>query len=429
MAAVTHRGVAKGALILGASRVLVFLVPLIATPIFARIFDARAFGAWTVLGSLITLLSAQDFGMCSALRVRLIRRQIAGEGEIARREFYSVFAAILATAIFLSAVILALRPSVRVLGVSGEYSAATYAAAIIGLISVSAAAPFQALYAYLDTQWVALSDVIRALFQILAALIVFVTTRSLFWSLIIFYAPTLVYILLNYEFLRRRRGWRNPFGRSIGTWWIGSENIRKMAIEGLPFLALTILNIALGPLDLLIAGRYLGLTEAGSLGLVLKLVNVGNAFLGAISWGYVGAYGIQFMNQNYAWIKKTIVIQTGIMCIVGMCAIFALVLFGEPIIHIWSGRIVAQRGIYLLAGTVFLSGGINRLLLTVIQGIGRVSRIILPLTICVILKIWGAILLAPHLGANGILLATTATNVVVAGVVVVQLVGLLSRGG
>ena len=429
MAALTHRGVAKGALILGASRVLVFLVPLVATPIFARIFDARAFGAWTVLGSLITLLSAQDFGLTSALRVRLIRRQVAAEGEIARREFYSVFATILAMAIFLSALTLALRPSVRALGVPREYSAATYAAVVIGMISVSAAAPFQALYAYLDTQWVALSDVIRALFQIVAALIIYATTRSLIYSLIIFYAPTILYILLNYEFLRRRRGWSKPFGRSIKTWWIGSENIRRMVVEGLPFLALSILNIALGPLDLLIAGRYLGLSEAGSLGLVLKLVNVGNAFLGAISWGYVGAYGIQFMDQNYAWIKKTIVIQTGIMCIVGLCAIFAMVLFGEPVIHFWSGRIVAQRDIYLLAGLVFLSGGINRLLLTVIQGIGRVGRIIVPLTICVLLKIWGAISLAQHFGANGILLATTATNFVVAGIVVTQLVGLLSRGG
>lgn len=427
MTTIIHRRVAKGALILGASRVLVFSVPLIATPIFARIFSPRAFGAWTVLGSLVTLLSAQDFGLCSALRVRLAKYQVTRDDEIARKEFYSVFAAIVATALFLSGLILTIRPDITFMGVPQKYSAATYAAITIGMISVSAAAPFQALYAYLDTQWVALADVIRALFQIFASLLIYATTRNLLFALIIYYAPTAIYIALNYEFLRRRRAWKSPVKSAIQTWWIGSQRIRRMAAEGLPYLALSILNIALGPLDLLIAGKYLGLSEAGSLGLVLKLVNVGYAFLGAISWGYVGAYGIQFMQKNYSWIRKTIATQIGVMGIVGLLATAALVVFGEHVIHFWSGRVVAQRGIYLLAGLAFLSGGVNRLLLTVIQGIGRVGRSIVPLTICALLKIWAAVSLVPYMGASGILLATVITNCVVCGIVLLQLTNLLQH--
>ncbi len=410
---------------LGASRTLVFLVPLIATPIFSRIFDARTFGAWTILGSLITLLSAQDFGICSALRVHLAELQVAGDQDAARNEFHSVFAVILVTAVVLSALLLALHPNVSFLGVPMRFRTATYAAIIIGLVSVSAAVPFQALYAYLDAHLVAASDVVRALLQIVAALVIYATTRNILLCLVVFYAPTVGYIYLSYELLRRRRSWRNPYKNGVHTWWVGARRMRRLAVDGIPFLALSVLNLALGPLDLLLAGRYLGLVEAGSLGLVMKLVNVGYAFLGAISWGYVGAYGMEFMNQNYAWIRKTIVVQIAAMVVLGIVATVALVLFGESVVHLWSGRVVAERGLYLLAGIVFLSGGINRLLLSVIQGVGRVGSIIVPLTVCALAKIWIAVSLIPNFRADGILLATTITNLMVAAVAFVQLRRLL----
>lgn len=425
MTPLSQRRIAASALALAASRALVFLVPLIATPIFSRMFDDDTFGAWTILGSVFTLLSSQDFGICSAYRVRLAGLQVTGDDALARRQFLSIFAVIVAGAIILSAGIALVRPPIGLLGLPPADGLAAYIAIGMALIAVASAVPFHAMYAYLESEWVAASDVIRALLQIFAAGLIYLTTTGLVPCLVIFYSPWLLYVLIIYFILMYRRKWRGYRGSRLRDWWIGGRALRALTLEGLPFWVLQLLNLALGPLDFVLAGTFLGLAEAGSLGLVLRLVNVGYAFLGAVAWGYAGAYGLQYARGDYRWITKTISAKIGLMVALGILTTGALVMFGETVIRVWSGRVVAEHGVYLMSGIVFLTGGVGRLLLSVLQGIGRVGRVLLPLLLCTGFKIGAAIVLIPHWHADGLLAASSLANLAVAAVAAFQLAVLL----
>lgn len=425
MTAVSHRRIAKGALALAASRAMVFMVPLAATPVFSRIFDDKTFGAWTILASLFSLLGVQDLGICSALRVRIAELQVSGDDTEARREFLSVFVLLLVGAIVASAVVWFLHPPVNFLGLLPAQSGAAYLAFSMGLISVASAPSFHTLYAYLETEWVAAADVIRAALQVLAAGLVYVTTARLVPSLIVFFSPWLLYVFHTYFIVLRRRNWRGIIGTPLRNWWAGRKVLEKLILDGMPFWALQLLNLTFGPVDVLLAGKFLGLAQTGSLGLVLRLLNVGYAVLGAAGWGYAGAYGLQYARGDYGWVKRTSAIATGLMVAAGLVATVGLVWLGEPVIRIWSGRTVAMPGVYFMAGIVFLTGGVGLLLLSVLQSIGRVGRVLVPLTVLAALKIGLAIVVIPIWHADGLLAVSSLCNLAVAGAAALELARLL----
>lgn len=399
---------------------------LVSVGVFSRLLSTTDFGAWMVLLAFFTLLTSQDLGVCSSLRVRLARHQLAGNDAEAKADFLTVLWGLITVVATCCVVMVLWRPSPSVLGIPSSYAEATYCIFACGLLQLVSAAVWHSMYAYLEANLVGGMDALRSLGQICAAGVAWVVHPDFFFAAMIFYLPWLLYAPTAYRIFTRRRGWRSDFAQL--TWAVTLRGVRRFGeifVGGLKLWALQLLMLALTATDVVMTGRFLSLESAAEVSVVLRLLNVAVGFLSVVMTSFLGTYAHEFGRGNTAWIRRALKLQMLSVGGLSFVVMIGLLTVGHAVVLAWTGRSVDDVWLFFWCGLSFTAYSLVIVLQTPFQGTASVSKVIMPLLLFAGLKVSLAYLLSRSFGAVGIMAGGCIANFGAGIVLAVQLRALI----
>lgn len=391
------------------ARVLGIIAALLTVYFLGRTFNLEEFGAWAWLFSIFSLVTAQDFGFISAMRVRL---GLAHDHIETQQLLFAVtiwlsiamlFLCLL-TFLCLNQVVLSSRGSARI-----EYQFFVLAVALISVIGLCAS---NGLNAFLEAKWVGYAEGLRALSQVVALVFIYKFKLKFEWAVLLFYLGTLLYVpfLLTIFFKITKWDWKViltiPFRKASG--FIGMAKV--LVHEGV-FLWVMQLGMAfLAISDVFVAGLMFNKHEVAEVNVISKSALLGVGFIVASMGPLMGYFvkNAESLDPVNIFKKSTIVFMMFI--VVGLSLSVFMFFFGNPLIYMWSRISLDSDVLFLLVGPLFVLTASVSLLHVFLQfsSFARASLKFLVMSCClkVILTWW----LESPLGVSGVFVANVASN-------------------
>ncbi len=368
-----------GSLSLIGSTGVTLTVGILMAGILARYFSPEEFGMWAILMSLNgILLNGFDFGFGNALRNKLA--YLYGQKETAgaqpRVYFLSVFYWFILSAIFLTGVFFLAK---RVLpweilfrsqdmALIGEGSFLIAAGGSILAFNIAFNTYSSGFFGYQESQWNALFNGLSKL-GLLASTLVFVLLGMsfLFINLTLFLV-TLVVSIIGWGTFLKIRQWPLE-GVATQTIW---EKIKDLWGPSALFAALQIFSTGLLNADYFLVSGFLGLETVGDYFLIKRVYLVLAAFHFALLLPIWSAYTEALTNRDFAWIDQTLRKTIGYTLLIFVTGILVMVLLGDRIIYLWTGKWV-RHSLFFWLGVWGLIYGWSNCFSVFLNGTGHLK--------------------------------------------------------
>jgi O-antigen/teichoic acid export membrane protein len=373
------KNVLLGSFSLVFSQVLISIIGFIVTGMIARYFLPDEFGLWTLLMSLTGILVGLDFGFGNALRNKLAqiyakKNEQNNEGQV---YFLSIFYSFLLWAIFLSVIIVFLKPFIpwnilfntNKINIINEGSWVFVIGSAISAVNVAFTLCTLGFFSYQEGHWSAIFGFLSK-FLIFIFTILFIYLHQSFFSItVMFFFTTLLSSVTSFYVFLYRRGWKVVFVKFDILW----KKIKELWNKSLQFTLLQIFAIIYASADLFLISKILGLEAVGEYSLVKKLYLLFAGFQFALLMPIWSAYTEAVESKDFGWIKKILkktVLYTLILFIV---LTVMLSFLGKYFIYFWTGKNIANIFLYILLGIWSLIFSLNNCFSVFLNAIGNLK--------------------------------------------------------
>ena len=335
------------------ARVLGMLSGMFGIYVFSRLFTVDDFGIWSWLLSISVIVTSQDFGLLSAMRVWLGKEYAQNNQGKQQTIFLAGITGVIAILIVLVIgegvywlVANKSLPNQTIL-VFWVLFATTFS--ILGTVCANA------LLAFLSSGTVGAIELIRSILQILVICLIYLLNLDLSSSVMIYYLLFILYvpiILIALLLLRQwelKKLWLIATEKWLDVWQAMIVVIRNGALLWVNQLAFALILSA----DIFYAGLLLSNDDVSTVTIINKLVGLGVGILSAGLLPYFGLYVHRLAQQDASWIQKELSKAFFIIISIGILYSIGLLLLGKGFIVIWTGYQLDSPLLYALAGVQF----------------------------------------------------------------------------
>jgi O-antigen/teichoic acid export membrane protein len=407
----------------GASIVLNFITLFF----FGHVLKNEQFALFLVVSNIATIVISQDFGISSAGRLQLVRLIVAKDE---RGQQAVISTLLLGTLVFVTSLFLVLvvvHPAVTSVGLPQSARWLVYSVVGFSLFAVVGSVTAHAWFARERAEAASAFDVGRLVVQLALGAAAFAVGASPDTMILCFFLPHILYtLLITAAFWRNMRWSPSLIVQPLRQFRAARALFWRTWLYGLPLWIFQLSQLALNSLDVTLTGALLGLADAGTVALLLRLNNLLLAFLTSAMMPYLGTYGIKFHERDFAAIRRSIKEISAIL--VGLAAAYCVVLqfFGRQFVLLWTAKDISNHWLFLLGGIYLLVQALGVVYSTALTGIGTVKRILVPVSIVVFVKVAAAFFLARFYFISGLLCACIGSYVLYLGVMMSQMRRLLS---
>jgi O-antigen/teichoic acid export membrane protein len=380
--------------------------------ILARYFSPEEFGMWAILMSLNgILINGFDFGFGNALRNKLA--QLVGQEETAELQgriyFLSVFYWFILSAIFLTGVFFVAKWLIpweflfrsQNSGLVGEGSLLIAVGGSILAFNIAFNTYSSGFFGYQESHWNGLFNGLSKIGLLLATVVLVLLGLSFSFINITLFLITLGVSALAWGVFLKVRQW--PLGRiPRPTIW---EKIKELWRPSAQFAALQVFSTGLLNADYFVVSGVLGLETVGDYFLIKRVYLVLGSFHFALLLPIWSAYTEALANRDFAWIDQTLRKTVGYTLLIFATGILVMVLLGDRIIYLWTGKWVQTTSLFFWLGVWGLVYGWSNCFSVFLNGTGHLKWQVLWVVVAAFAFPPIAILLGKGLGALGICLA------------------------
>jgi O-antigen/teichoic acid export membrane protein len=380
--------------------------------ILARYFSPEEFGMWAILMSLNgILINGFDFGFGNALRNKLA--QLVGQEETVELQgriyFLSVFYWFILSAIFLTGVFFVAKWLIpweflfrsQNSGLVGEGSLLIAVGGSILAFNIAFNTYSSGFFGYQESHWNGLFNGLSKIGLLLATVVLVLLGLSFSFINITLFLITLGVSALAWGVFLKVRQW--PLGRiPRPTIW---EKIKELWRPSSQFAALQVFSTGLLNADYFVVSGVLGLETVGDYFLIKRVYLVLGSFHFALLLPVWSAYTEALANRDFAWIDQTLRKTVGYTLLIFATGILVMVLLGDRIIYLWTGKWVQTTSLFFWLGVWGLVYGWSNCFSVFLNGTGHLKWQVLWVVVAAFAFPPIAILLGKGLGALGICLA------------------------
>lgn len=334
------------------ARALGLLASFLNVYLLGRSLGASDFGLWIWLFSIFTLITAQDFGYISAMRVR-IGRCVAKNDLDGILIFY--VSALLLTLVVVTTLIMGIpfydqwvsRP--RDETIYRNFTIICSALTLIGTVSA------QALLARLESAAVGMIEAIRSLVQIFIYLVAYLFDFSLATTVYVFYLTTILYVPLVTKIY-----WNFANASLVNVLLVVRESFRKVREasssilkEGALLWGVQIGVVMLMNSDVYLSGYFMSDTEVAKVGVVSRLQLLGVGLLAAALMPFSASFVIQIESMTKPIVFEKIRQAFGWFSLAGLFYVLATYMWGSELVMLWSTIEIENRAVFILSGALF----------------------------------------------------------------------------
>ncbi|NWF56552.1 MAG: oligosaccharide flippase family protein [Syntrophaceae bacterium] len=402
----------RGSLSLLGSTGVTIGVGVLMAGILARYFSPEEFGMWAILMSLNgILINGFDFGFGNALRNKLA--YLYGQKETAgpqpRIYFLSVFYWFIFSAIFLTVLFFVAKWLIpwellfrsQNPGLVGEGSFLIAVGGSILAFNIAFNIFSSGFFGYQESHWNALFNGLSKLGLLACTLLFVFLGRSFFFINFTLFLVTLAVSIFAWGIFLKVRQWPLGLIPPLTIW----EKIKELWRPSAQFAALQIFSTGLLNADYFVVSGVLGLETVGDYFLIKRVYLVLAGFHFALLLPIWSAYTEALATRDFAWIDRTLRITVGYTLLIFVAGILVMVLLGDRIIYLWTGKWVQTPSLFFWLGIWGLVYGWSNCFSVFLNGTGHLKWQVL----WVVCAAFGfpplAIFLGQGLGALGICLA------------------------
>ena len=177
--------------------------------------------------------------------------------------------------------------------------------------------------------------------------------------------------------------------------------LRELTVSGLAFVLIGLASLVQTQAPLLILASQHGAASAVDFGLLVRLLMIQMVVLGAVTTPLWPALVRARIDEDRAWLKRSLVRAAVFVCGCGLAAFAALGLFAPQMVRIWTGRVMAQPVLFqVLFGLYFFQMAWSHYWGIVMVGLGkeRATAVVLLIEAALLLglatlggRLWGPV--------------------------------------
>ncbi|MFG2057312.1 lipopolysaccharide biosynthesis protein [Micromonospora sp. NPDC048930] len=383
--------------------------PLVVTPLTFGYLGPERYGLWMAVTSLTSMALFADFGLGNGLLTRLSRLRAEGDDRTAAREIGTAYALLACAALVLFAV---LAGSVRLVdwpalfgvpaaGVAGDVRPVMLVCLGAFLLNLPLALVQRVQYAY---QEVGRSNLWQAGGSLVSVALVFLAVRADLGPLPVIAAAVLAVPATNLVNTIHLFGRRYPRLRPR----LDAVDLARaggLLRLGVAFFAVSVLSSVALNLDAFLVGRVLGLAEAATYAVVLRLFALLALFVTLVNLPLWPANGEALARGDLDWVRRTTARMVCLSAAAVAVPATGLVFFGNDLLRLWLGDDGPARlptGLFaaLAVGSVLLACAAP--LFMAQNSLGLLRPQLAGWSACLALSIPAKVYLANALGLTGV---------------------------
>jgi len=379
--------------------------------VLSRALDVSQFGMWSWLFSIATLITSQDLGVISAMRIELGKLGAKQDDSDLKNQQTQLLLSVIQglfviCALVLLVLVLASYEVVALHAIKAPY--ALFALVVmIAFLSLFGTISANALLAFLKEDQVVLLDFCRNLMQLGSVACIYFLQVDLDWAVIIFFTPYALYSVVGLYLLLKVQQWNFVSLNSA----LGNHFQKRFAYFlglfrlGLPLWAIQLSAIVFSGSELIYVGFFTDDATIGTTAILQRYVNIAIGFTAAGTIPFFGHYARrihQNSREDRLWLRQKSNLKLGAVLLIGLAYSMLLVSFGQQITEIWSGQLVENHMLYLLIGAVFTVTAMNTLFQLFYQSNKVYVPVISAMVFCGLVKLFGIYLLLNHFQMIGI---------------------------
>ncbi len=387
--------------------------------VLSRALDVSEFGMWSWLLSIATLITSQDFGVISAMRIELgklgAKQDLNHQGNQQQELLLSVIQGLLAIILLaLLALLLASYAADALHAIKAPY-ALFVLVVMIAFVSLLGTISANALLAFLKEDQVALLDFCRNVMQLAAVACIYVLQTNLDLAVSIFFAPYALYSVVGLYLLLKTQRWSLAnFVSALESGFQGRfSQFINLFKAGLPLWAIQLGAIVFSGSELIYVGFFADDATIGTTAILQRYVNIAIGFISATIFPFLGHYASRIHaqgSQDLAWLKRMSNFKLLAVMLIGLIYTLVLIFFGPQITFLWSGQNLESGLLFALVGIVFAITGMNVLFQLFYQSTKVYVPVIFALVICGAIKLLAIALLYGPLQMIGIWMSFLVGN-------------------
>jgi len=354
------KGIIVGSFALVASQFFNILAGFFITGLLTRYLLPDEFGLWALIMSLTGIFGGMDFGFANALRNKISQLYVNKDSndKLIHNYFFSIFYSFLVWAIFVTFAIVILKPFISWSALFNSTNTTIIREGsilfVIGASMFSFGLAFNVstvgFYSYQESHWNAILGIISKLFLLFATFLLINKRSSFVFLNITFLFITFFFGLVTFIVFVKKRKW----SIRIIDYRIISCILTELFGKSLQFILLQIAAILYAGIDLFLISKIFGLSPVGDFSLIKKLFQVCIGFQFSFLMPIWSAYTEAVQSNDFKWVKYIVNKSAFYSIIIFTLLTIFLVLLGPYIIHLWTGKTINNRSLFLLLGLYYV---------------------------------------------------------------------------
>ena len=373
--------------------------------LLGRLFNASEFGLWAWLFSIFILVTSQDFGYISAMRVQIggtLKSETPSEQKILYGTAFLMTLAVVASA-FVGVTVYSLiwnesssDPLLRNLAILCSVTT------ILGTVSA------QALLANLHTAMIALIEAARSIIQILIFTLAYFFNWDLKILVFCFFFTSILYVPLVGKIYVMTTGW--GFKEILLT---VKGNLQKVRVTAVKLLQdgwiLWITQIGMTMLissDVYLSGFFLGDEDIAKVNVVTRFQLLGVGILGAALTPIIAHFVVQVGDVSKKNAQNKILLGYFFFFFIGLFYALIFTTWGQTLAQLWSHVDVNKPLVFAYSGVLFFLM-LSVTLMQIFLQFSVISKALAPwLALLIAIKIGLSQYLVSNYGYIGIFMAS-----------------------
>ncbi|MBU3593262.1 hypothetical protein ICN42_04030 [Polynucleobacter sp. 71A-WALBACH] len=376
--------------------------------LLGRLLNADEFGIWAWLFAIFSLITAQDFGYISAMRVRIGKN--LGPGNSAENK------ALYATT-FLMTVVILLLIAFGVLVYSTlhtetkDHASLRNIAIICSSITILGTVSAQSLLAHLETSIVGYIEAARSIVQISIFSAAYFFNWSLTALVIYFFLSAMLYVPLVGKIFLLTTGWTSAEILKITIAHFQKTKLIALSLlkEGWVLWIVQIVMVMLLGSDVYLAGFFLAPEDVAKVSVISRFQLLGVGLLAAALIPVIANFVAHLGKITKSSVMHKIHQGYLIFFAVGLFYAVVFTFIGQPVAQLWSHIYIDKPFVFSLSGLLlFLT--LSATLMQIFIQFSEVSKALAVwLAPLIAIKIFLSQFLSSHFGYSGIFMASIVT--------------------
>jgi O-antigen/teichoic acid export membrane protein len=349
------QNVIVGGLCFSVIRLLCSIISYCQIGVIVRYLLPRDFGLWATVSSFNMIFSITfNFGIGNALQNKVSKLYAQRNDEESQIYFFSVYYSLCLVSLITIISIFLVNAFIPwdVLFKTDDYTTIKTGSFLfllfssITMISLPSALSDKMFYSYQESWWSAFFILLSALLQLLSSVILVYLHSSFVVIVSSLSLMSLINSISSFVVMLIKRGWNIiPIKLKII-----KAKVKELLPESLQFFCIQVPSIFLLFLDTLIVSKTTGLEIAGDYFLVKKLSLFFATIYMSLFAPIWACYTEATERRDIRWVKK-VLFFTGVLTIaVYLVFVPLFFLFGDDVVHLWTGRYIKLPVLYLLLG-------------------------------------------------------------------------------